>query len=414
MRDAAEEVIQILKDGSLRDPERHSQISQLLTGKPPSTRGSSGGGGITSEQYATFVQTGKQLDDYDDFSKKVSKGDGTDDGAVDDDMGVAVVFDESDEDADGASHEGASDIEDGVVVDASSESEEEEVPEADGAADDDNDDEEKLVQGDGNKKKLQHVQDRVLTVHEIDAHFLQRQISRHFDDADESAKLANQVLEVLDIRNPTDVRECENKLLLLLRFELFETIKLLLHNRVKVWACVSMKRAQSSDERNEIEKALMDEPTGEGKRVWNEIHSKSRAEDWSRERMRGLTDTLRGEQQSKDVSKALDSITVKADGKGVDDMELDDGDKAREKLLELDLESLAFHDGAHTMSNKKCNLPDTSWRAMKKGYEEVHVPAVRSTIPKDERLISISELPDWTHPAFKGEYLGSSYCLRLV
>ena len=407
LRDAAEEVIQILKDGNLRDPERHSQISLLLTGKPALTRGSQGGSGLPSEQYATFVQMGKQLDDYDDFTKKVSKSDGADDGAVDDDMGVAVVFDESDEDADGASHGGASDIEDGIVVDASSESDEEEVSNEDGVAEDGDDEEEKLIQGASNKKKSARVQDRVLTVHEIDAHFLQRQISRHFDDADVSAKLSNDVLAVLDIRNPTDVRECENKLLLLLGFELFETIKLLLHNRVKVWACVSMKRAQSDGERNEIEKALMEEPTGEGKRVWNEIHSRSRAEDWSRERLRGLTDTLRGGQDSKDVSKALDSITLKAKDRVGNRMDVDGGDKAKEKLLELDLESLAFRDGAQTMSNKQCNLPDTSWRAMRKGYEEVHVPAVRSTIPKDERLIPISELPNWTHPAFKGELLKS-------
>ena len=39
---------------------------------------------------------------------------------------------------------------------------------------------------------------------------------------------------------------------------------------------------------------------------------------------------------------------------------------------------------------------------MKKGYEEVHVPAVRAVIPKDERLIEISELPKWTHSAFAG------------
>jgi pre-mRNA-splicing helicase BRR2 len=414
LRDAAEEVIQILKDGNLRDPERHDQISMLLMGKPASNRGGVSRGGLSSEQYASFVQMGKQLDDYDDFSKKISKSDGMDnDGAekVDNDMGVAVVFDDSDEDGDGASHEGASDIEDGVVVDASSESEEEEAPDTEDAVDEGNEEEEKLVHGEsGSNKKMQHVQERVLTVHEIDAHFLQRQLSRHFDDANVSARLANEVLDVLDIRIPTDVRECENKLLLLLRFDLFETIKLLLQNRVRVWACVSIKRAQSDDERNQIEAALMHEPSGEGKRVWDEIHSKSRAEDWSRERMRGLTDTLKGDQETKDVSKALDSITVKSEGRGGennksdDKMSIEERAKPEEKLLELDLESLAFLDGAHTMSNKKCDLPDTSWRAMKKGYEEIHVPAVRSAIPEGEKLIPISDLPEWTRAAFAGKF----------
>jgi pre-mRNA-splicing helicase BRR2 len=66
------------------------------------------------------------------------------------------------------------------------------------------------------------------------------------------------------------------------------------------------------------------------------------------------------------------------------------------------LESLAFRDGNHTMTNKKCDLPDKSWRAMKPGYEEVHVPAVRSVAPPGEKLVPIEDLPDWTHDAFKG------------
>lgn len=422
LRDAAEEVIQILKDPNLRDPERHDQISRLLTGKAPRTSSRGPGGGLTSEQYATFVQLGKQLDDYDDLTRQQGSGPSQDDdeggkgGRVDDEMGVAVVFDDSDDEENENGPEGASDIEDGVVVDSSSESDSEDEEDAEQAAlrqkrrdsgeenpddDNDDDDEEKLVQGgDGNKKKA-HGQDRVLSVHEIDAHFLQRQLSRHITDAAESSQLANEVLEVLDIRNQTDVRECENKLLLLLRFDMFDTIKLILNNRTRVWACVSMKRAQNDEERSSIEKALMEDPTGEGRLVWNEMHSKSRAADWSRERMRGLTDSLKAVPNATDVTSALDSIKVKEDSDSKK-MDIDGEGVKQEEAIELDLDQLAFREGSHTMSNKKCDLPDTSWRAMKKGYEEVHVPAVRSVIPKDERLIEISELPKWTHAAFPG------------
>jgi pre-mRNA-splicing helicase BRR2 len=422
LRDAAEEVIQILKDPNLRDPERHDQISRLLTGKAPRTSSRGPGGGLTSEQYATFVQLGKQLDDYDDLTRQQGSGPSQDDdeggkgGRVDDEMGVAVVFDDSDDEENENGPEGASDIEDGVVVDSSSESDSEDEEDAEQAAlrqkrrdsgeenpddDNDDDDEEKLVQGgDGNKKKA-HGQDRVLSVHEIDAHFLQRQLSRHITDAAESSQLANEVLEVLDIRNQTDVRECENKLLLLLRFDMFDTIKLILNNRTRVWACVSMKRAQNDEERSSIEKALMEDPTGEGRLVWNEMHSKSRAADWSRERMRGLTDSLKAVPNATDVTSALDSIKVKEDSDSKK-MDIDGEGVKQEEAIELDLDQLAFREGSHTMSNKKCDLPDTSWRAMKKGYEEVHVPAVRSVIPKDERLIEISELPNWTHAAFPG------------
>lgn len=433
LRDAAEQVIQLLKNSDKRDPDRHNELSLLLTQKGASkVRGS---GGLSSEKYAEFVRLGKRLDDYDEITKSGNYG-GTGDSnpnndddmkgeKVDDDMGVAVVFDDSeDEDDDPNRPEGASDIEDGVVIDASSsdsedddeddnDNENEEKPRRSGHDSDenkvdDNDDEEKLIQGKENgSSKKRRSEERILSVHEIDAHFLQRQLSRHMDDAAKSARMASEVLDVLSIQNRTDVRECENKLLLLLHFDMFETIKLLLRNRVKVWACVSMKRAQTEEERNFIEKSMMEEPTGEGKAVWKEMHSKSRAEDWSRERMKGLKDSFNVGDQSqdtKDVSKALDSIDIKSEDKKTSiNMDIDEDEYTRnEKTTELDLEQLVFSKGSHTMSNKKCDLPEGSWRAMKKGYEEVHVPAVKAIIPEDEELVKISDLPEWTRSAFKG------------
>jgi len=43
----------------------------------------------------------------------------------------------------------------------------------------------------------------------------------------------------------------------------------------------------------------------------------------------------------------------------------------------LDLEELQFKDGSHLMANKKCQLPNGSLRKKGKGYEEVHVPALK-------------------------------------
>jgi pre-mRNA-splicing helicase BRR2 len=342
---------------------------------------------------------GKALDDYDDYaqSQKPKEAD-----TMDDEMGVAVVFDDSEEENEGD----GSDIDEDQVVDIAGSSSEEEDGGDDAPKDLDDDDEDVVVQGGAevSKKKLHHAHERALSVHEIDAHYLQRQLSKHFDDADVCAKISNDVLSVLDIRSGSDIRECENKLLVLLGFDLFDSIKLLLHNRVRIWACVSMKRAKNDEERNEIEAALEKEPTGEGRRVWEELHSKSKAQDWTRERMRGITDSLQNKGGEADVSEALDSIGVKASDEKMNGGETEamDVDKDDEPI-ELDLDSLTFRDGSHTMSNKKCVLPDKSWRAMKKGYEEVHVPAVRSVIPKDEKLVPIADLPEWSHAAFKGK-----------
>lgn len=44
----------------------------------------------------------------------------------------------------------------------------------------------------------------------------------------------------------------------------------------------------------------------------------------------------------------------------------------------LDLDDLAFTQGSHFMANKRCQLPDGSFRKQRKGYEEVHVPALKA------------------------------------
>ena len=43
-----------------------------------------------------------------------------------------------------------------------------------------------------------------------------------------------------------------------------------------------------------------------------------------------------------------------------------------------------------------------AYRAQKKGYDEVHVPAVEAVRVEGERLVELKELPDWAQLAFKG------------
>lgn len=55
------------------------------------------------------------------------------------------------------------------------------------------------------------------------------------------------------------------------------------------------------------------------------------------------------------------------------------------------------------MSNKRCQLPDGSFRKQKKSYEEVHVPALKPRpFDKDEKLIDVEHLPKWSRKAFDG------------
>lgn len=397
LTDASNEIITMLKDQNLRDPERHNLISKILTGKATSAPNS-----LSKEKFSVLVNIGKGLDDYEDFQNQTENKDEK----MDDEMGVAVVFDDSDDEAEEGNNlndEGSEVDDDEVVEVASTSSSEPEDMEEGDDYEEEGGDEEKLVIDEtaGTSKKRKHAYNRILSVHEIDAHYLQRQLSVHYDDANVCSELANDVLNILDISSEhvSDLRECENKLLVLLESELFDVIKSILNNRVRIWACISLKRAKDDTERDAIEGVLKKEGTGDGIRVLDEINSKSKAEDWSKDRMRGLTDSFQNKKTAskEGVSSAIDSIGVK-DGMDVEALAKSKDDEA----IELDLESLAFRDGAHTMTNKKCNLPDKSWRAMKKGYEEVHVPAVRSIISKDEKLVPIKDLPGWAHDAFKG------------
>lgn len=72
-------------------------------------------------------------------------------------------------------------------------------------------------------------------------------------------------------------------------------------------------------------------------------------------------------------------------------------------MQNVDFEDLAFNAGSHFRSNKTVNLPDGSERISKKGYDLVIVPALKpKPFKAGEKLVPISELPDWAQPAFEG------------
>lgn len=64
---------------------------------------------------------------------------------------------------------------------------------------------------------------------DIDAYWLQRKLSKIYDDAMVSQAKATEVLNVL--RDASDDRECENQLVLLLGYDCFDFIKQLKKHR---------------------------------------------------------------------------------------------------------------------------------------------------------------------------------------
>jgi pre-mRNA-splicing helicase BRR2 len=378
LRGAAEEVLSLLKDESMNDRERHKEVDVLLKSVP-------------AEDFARLVSMGKRINDFSandaEEKQRVDADEGGPDG-MDEDMGVAVVFDE-DEDGD--------DQEDGVDEVRDSEDEDEDVGgdettatralKGRDAEDGDGGDEEEAGK---------------LGVHDVDAHWLQRGISRYYDDANVSAKLAEDVLSVLGL---PEERTCENKLVILLDYDKFDFIKLLLRNRWAIFHLTRLRQAQSDDEREAIQAEMAGDVAGGGPALLLELSRTESASSWNQDRIAAF-----GKNMQKEARALARGGSQESQG-GV--RLVDEGEETLPRLpsqaqappqavAPVDLEAMAFADGGHTMTNKTCELPEGAWRAQKKGYEEVHVPAVRHVPPKGEKLVSIAELPPWCQPAFEG------------
>ena len=48
---------------------------------------------------------------------------------------------------------------------------------------------------------------------------------------------------------------------------------------------------------------------------------------------------------------------------------------------------MAFSQGVHLMTNKKCRLPEGSFKRSRKGFEEIHVPAPQKKPVSDNELV---------------------------
>uniref|UniRef100_A0A8C4RBC9 Activating signal cointegrator 1 complex subunit 3 n=1 Tax=Eptatretus burgeri TaxID=7764 RepID=A0A8C4RBC9_EPTBU len=68
----------------------------------------------------------------------------------------------------------------------------------------------------------------------------------------------------------------------------------------------------------------------------------------------------------------------------------------------FDLEELSFSQGSHFMANKRCQLPDGSFRKQRRGYEEVHVPALKARpFASDESLMPVEHVMRYAQVAFE-------------
>ena len=369
LRGAADELLIALKDEGMTDPQRQQACAALMPR-------------LDKARFAQLVALGKRITDF------TPGGEGKDEPQegqdLDDDVGVAVEFEDDEEDE--------ADERTGMVTEVMS--------------DEDADEEERdepgprrsAALGGGEAMDVEGADDDAdegLAVQSIDAYWLQRELEKAFPgkQAAECQALAEEVLGALE---ETDAREAENKLVLLLDFSHFDLVKLLLQNRLKIVWCTRLARA-ADDEAREALKAQM---TQKGGPLAALVEALNATHASAKDRQRALEAKIR------DEARRLRSANA-------DDQEAPRGGAARGEggggvwhegirtMLELD--ELAFAQGSMLMSNARCELPKDSYRTTKKGYEEVHVPALKPTpFGDNEKLRDIAALPEWCAPAFEG------------
>ncbi len=218
--------------------------------------------------------------------------------------------------------------------------------------------------------------ERALHPLDIDAYWLQRCLSKYYNDAMISQAKSTEVLEVL--KNSSDDRECENQLVLLLGYDCFDFIKQLKKNRQMILYCTILAKAQSETERQNIRERMRND--GNLSKILRQLDTGKNEDD---DMDGGASSLNKAKQNDESAETAAGQVT------------------GQRKILELD--EMTFAQGSHFMANKRCQLPDGSFRKQRKGYEEVHVPALKpKPFDEKEELQPIDKLPKYVQPVFDG------------
>eukprot|EP01134_Creolimax_fragrantissima_P000807 CFRG0807T1 len=340
---AADEVLIALKDDGSKDSEKKRESETML-------------GVINDSTFHQLLTLSKKITDF-------TADDNEDTGAgIDDEVGVAVDFGESEESEE-------DDMDEIKENDSGSENEGDEA-EVDGKLQRDGE-EAGMSQGDKDEwyKQADSVDPR-----DIDAYWLQRQLAKYFDDAITSQKMSKEVLEILE--KGVDERDVENKLVLLLGYDKFEFVKLVRKNRLSVLYCMKRASAENDEDRVLVENTMRSLPE-----------------------LAAVVDLLLGEindgqQQQKRSRRAARMDT------DLDEMDVD-ASAGVAGAQTVNIQDLILDQGGHFMANKSVDLPEGSVKKTRKGYEEIHVPASQpKPYASNEKAIAIRDMPEYAQPAF--------------
>eukprot|EP01129_Flabellula_baltica_P012165 TRINITY_DN5448_c0_g2_i1.p1 TRINITY_DN5448_c0_g2~~TRINITY_DN5448_c0_g2_i1.p1 ORF type:complete len:2132 (-),score=479.57 TRINITY_DN5448_c0_g2_i1:7-6402(-) len=341
IKSAADEVLEVMKDEDIIPLEKKEMVENLL---------SETGERLDQEGYTELIKICNEITDYDDVDRADDE---------DDERGISIIMGGDEED------------EDMYLPEIGQESE---------VSEDDGDETEMLGALEVSDKMEVERSSLDLDPNEIEAYWIQTQLSKYIDDADEAASKAEAVFALLA---DSSEFELENDLLELLGQEMFPLVKLILLNKVKIYYCVKLKMAASDDEREKIESEMSSNP--DSAMVLAEL--------------KGINTDTGIETRMKQEARALQKLRSNE----TEAMKIVESGGMLAPSEYIDLDELSFKQGGHLMSNKRCKLPEGSYQNIHTGYQEVIIPApVAPKFDQNEVLVKITELPEWSHAAFAG------------
>lgn len=382
VRSAADAVLEYLKDEDMKDFDKKKEVDDLL------------GSSMSAKEFNELVNLGKKITDYDAQDEDEQMEDLKEGGAeLDERQGVAVVFDEEDEEDERMAT--VDEIRDDDEVSDEEEADEqdrpdiEEVASAGGAATDREALEEEIIlEGGADREEKRRGKDFV-PAREIDAYWLQRQIGAIYSDAHIQQEKARDALVILEAKaddgTERPLRDVENDLMELFEYEHSDLVRKFILNRNKiVWATRWRRVAEDSDARHLVESKMVE--AGH----------------------RAILDEIRGKFVEEDTTERPET-KIKLD---LMDIDVPAPPAAEEKTKEgglvgglqpkrlINLENLVFHQGNHLMTNPNVKLPQGSTKRTFKGYEEIHVPAPKAKREPGEKNLPATELPEWARIGF--------------
>lgn len=346
---------------------------------------------MNPKEFNELVNLGKKITDYDaqDEDEEMEGGLEGESADLDERQGVAVVFDEEEEDEDRMGTEVRDEDE------LSEDEEEQEKPEGDEAAADKpdleglGDTEEMVIDGGVDRDEKAREKSLTIPAREIDAYWLQRQIGGIYSDAHIQQEKSREALEILGGKGEDGaekpLRDVENDLMELFDYENPDIVAKLVTNRDKVvWVTRWRRAAEDADARNLVESEMVE---AGHHTILDEIRGKTARDDAAGRPEKKIKLDL----MDVDVPSGAAPEQKAAEGEPT-------GDLQPKRLINL--ENLVFHQGNHLMTNPNVKLPQGSTKRTFKGYEEIHVPPPKAKRDPGEKNTPTSELPEWARVGF--------------